>query len=289
MRRIIDFTGGRNLVNDDLEVLQAQLDVMPEFFRHIGPFVISGCDVTPNGGNYDVSAGFIMLNGKIFETQAQTALNLSAPGLMFGETSETTEASRPYTLLSTNKDGIERRNLQVIPGSSSASPGENIYILSGGMRTLRDALRGYLNVVGKIEMYSGDVSVDFDVLGQGKGNLRGWRLCNGVGGSINLVDRFIVGQGGLYAVGDIGGENQVTLSAAQSGMPVHNHAIETIDGASSTGAGSYLLTGDYTVVQNLSTNNVNAQDAALGHENRPPYYALAYMQWVGTSNYWKTV
>lgn len=51
----------------------------------------------------------------------------------------------------------------------------------------------------------------------------GWALCNGAGGTPDLRDRFIVGAGSSYAVGNTGGANTVTLSTAN--IPSHTHSI----------------------------------------------------------------
>lgn len=64
----------------------------------------------------------------------------------------------------------------------------------------------------------------------------GWHLCDGtahgssalqtiIGSSTtpDLRSRFVVGAGSTYAVGNTGGVDSVTLSAAQSGSPAHNH------------------------------------------------------------------
>jgi hypothetical protein len=49
----------------------------------------------------------------------------------------------------------------------------------------------------------------------------GWALCDGRYGTPNLVDRFIVGAGGSYAVGATGGSATQTLSS--SNLPAHTH------------------------------------------------------------------
>lgn len=51
----------------------------------------------------------------------------------------------------------------------------------------------------------------------------GWLLCDGTNGTLNLRDKFIVGAGSTYAVGDTGGVDTVTLSVAQ--MPSHTHTV----------------------------------------------------------------
>ena len=49
----------------------------------------------------------------------------------------------------------------------------------------------------------------------------GWALCDGSNGTPDLRDRFIVGAGGSYNVGDTGGANSVTLDISQ--IPLHGH------------------------------------------------------------------
>lgn len=210
-----------------------------------------------------------------------------------------------------------------------------------------------------------------------------WQLCDGspagtpelvavVGVNVpDLRDRFIVGAGSAYASGDLGGADLVTLGAAQSGLPAHEHtataAAETTDHTHTTNAASVnsgtvsawhahsattasggpththddsvqegittgdsndwvdsadddtstsanltnivrpantaighthtLTTGNPTAnhvhavdsaatvsggrsaahTHALTVANAGAQDAALPHENRPPYFALTYI------------
>ena len=141
----------------------------------------------------------------------------------------------------------------------------------------------------------------------------GWALCNGSNGTPDLRDRFVVGAGSTYAVGGTGGAASVTLTESQ--IPGHTHVItastasagahtHTItdpghahsyvtDAAGSSGTGG---TGA-TVLENATTGSnttgitvnsagahthtVTATAASTGgsqsHENRPPYYALAYI------------
>lgn len=132
----------------------------------------------------------------------------------------------------------------------------------------------------------------------------GWQLCNGTNGTPNLQDRFIVGAGSAYAVGATGGVNAVTLTSAQ--IPAHTHTFSATTNESgnhthATGVGgNFLVTGAstgtgfstggayfptavspatagagnhaHTVSGTTSSVGLNG-----GHENRPPYYALAYI------------
>jgi hypothetical protein len=69
----------------------------------------------------------------------------------------------------------------------------------------------------------------------------GWVLCNGANSTPDLRDRFIVGAGSTYAVGDTGGQNSITA------VPAHTH-----------GAGNFVTsnTGDHT--HNGSTSTAGA-------------------------------
>jgi microcystin-dependent protein len=69
--------------------------------------------------------------------------------------------------------------------------------------------------------------------GLGSDCWEGWGICNGssytspIDGSVvqtlNLIDRFPVGAGGNYNVGDSGGADSVALTVAE--MPTHNHGV----------------------------------------------------------------
>jgi microcystin-dependent protein len=130
----------------------------------------------------------------------------------------------------------------------------------------------------------------------------GWALCNGSSGTPDMRDRFVVGAGNSYAVGDTGGANSVTLTEAQ--MPAHTHTFS--GSTNTTGAHIHPITGDIfsgngtftgftprTTSGNFFTNNNTTSSAGdhshtfsgttasrgggQAHENRPPYYALAYI------------
>ena len=97
----------------------------------------------------------------------------------------------------------------------------------------------------------------------------GWALCDGQNGTPNLQDRFIVGAGSSYNVNDTGGAASVTLTINQ--MPSHNHSYTMInfDQGSAGGASSYG--------QGTSSVSTGSKGGGQSHENRPPYYALAYI------------
>ena len=107
----------------------------------------------------------------------------------------------------------------------------------------------------------------------------GWVLCDGQNGTPQLQNRFIVGAGpgstSFYAPGDTGGLANVALTVAQ--MPPHKHDT-TIDGnhvRDHDGADTFPHGG----AGNHRSSTFTMSNAGGGelHENRPPYYALAYI------------
>lgn len=105
-----------------------------------------------------------------------------------------------------------------------------------------------------------------------------WALCDGENGTPDLRGRFIVGAGGSYEVGATGGLESVTLTTGQ--IPSHSHSIAGKIGASS-GALNGPANGDgasYSV-----TFNTNNTGGGKSHENRPPYYALCYIMYLGSN------
>lgn len=130
----------------------------------------------------------------------------------------------------------------------------------------------------------------------------GWLLCNGSSGTPDLRDRFVVGAGSTYAVADTGGSVSVTLSTSQ--IPSHTHSFSattnttgahthTEQNYSSNGTGDGSGPGasccggsiENSGVQTLSAGDhshtvsgtTGAEGSGGSHENRPPYYALAYI------------
>ena len=149
----------------------------------------------------------------------------------------------------------------------------------------------------------------------------GWLLCNGQNGTPDLRDRFIVGAGSTYGVGNTGGANSVTLTEAQ--LPSHTHTVTSVGVTNTVGAHTHSITdaghshsfpaplaggpnsgqimrGDVLqataysgtniattgiVIQTAGDHahslNITSSAATTGggqsHENRPPYFALAYI------------
>lgn len=105
---------------------------------------------------------------------------------------------------------------------------------------------------------------------------QGWKLCDGTNGTPNLKDKFIVGAGGEYAVGDSGGFKEVALTIEQ--MPSHSHYFPVYD---------QILSGIYGPITMGQMHNESnrrlgyiptaTEGGNQPHENRPPYYALCFI------------
>ena len=127
----------------------------------------------------------------------------------------------------------------------------------------------------------------------------GYVLCDGNNGTPNLTDKFIIGAGSTYSVGETGGESVHILTIDE--MPSHNHSGTTGQNGnhshrvgtdkdttyvtygdcwsvhnSSTGASYYngSTTSDGNHTHSFTTNNTGGNQA---HNNMPPYYSLCYI------------
>lgn len=139
---------------------------------------------------------------------------------------------------------------------------------------------------GGIIMWSGLVNLVPD----------GWALCDGTNGTPNLLDRFIVGAGASYAIGATGGEVTHVLSVAE--MPGHTHVQDAHNHTQNphrhnqaqkvvqSGSGETIADNDtaneWTTASATATNNATTATnqytgGGQAHENRPPYYALAFI------------
>ena len=135
----------------------------------------------------------------------------------------------------------------------------------------------------------------------------GWLLCNGSTfsrttypdlytalGNKNTVpdlrDRFIVGAGHDYSVGNTGGLKEVTLQSSQ--MPKHSHSVNDYYYIESYNASGDAISGKETVNSSFGprvehdtdndelyykTHNTEEAGESKAHENRPPYYALTFI------------
>tara|TARA_R110002096_G_scaffold301316_1_gene496184 strand:- start:1272 stop:2042 length:771 start_codon:yes stop_codon:yes gene_type:complete len=109
----------------------------------------------------------------------------------------------------------------------------------------------------------------------------GWFVADGTNGTNDLRNRFFVVAGGEYNEGDTGGSKEVTLTEQQ--IPAHNHNGTVESPAESASSGTDIhFNIDGNNRQNI-TKSLTIENAGGGqaHENRPPYYAVVAIQFIG--------
>lgn len=116
----------------------------------------------------------------------------------------------------------------------------------------------------------------------------GWSLCDGSGVTPDLRDRFIVGSGSSYNIGNTGGSNTVTLTAGQ--LATHSHPVGDAATAHSH-PGSSSGSGGAHAHPSSSTNNTGSHShPATGYSGpggqSPTGYGRPLVKWLdsfGTS------
>ena len=156
--------------------------------------------------------------------------------------------------------------------------------------------------VGTIVMWSGALDGNGAPLVGGTTSDTNWQLCDGTNGTPDLRNRFVVGSGATYSTGNTGGTNSVALTESQ--IPSHNHTLTASSSSAGPHSHAYLDkhtgtdsagSGTNNVGSNTdfidvtrTTSNVGAHTHAISgtiastggdgsHENRPPYYAVAFI------------
>lgn len=302
MRRLQDFSGGRQFKNDDLIVIQEQLDRFSNIFNALEAFVITGLVVSPNGGNYDISEGLVFINGKTIHYPGETNRTLPVNSVI-REAAETEELPRDYVLDANNRDGVIKSNITIT--NTSGTDGDQYIKIdtSGPLRRLEDAIKDNTLPIGSIQMYSGSVG-NFNGSGAGTGKLKGFQLCNGSNGAPDLRGKFIAGlderssgqDTDFDAIGDAGGSK------------VHDHKFGDFTAASdkitlgekdgnevSISPQSEYDAGGSGVLNTIAADKDG--DSTLDHASNydlktadgsslPPYYTLAFIYWVGNGDAW---
>lgn len=85
--------------------------------------------------------------------------------------------------------------------------------------------------------------------------------------------------GTYYQGGEQGGLNKVKLTASESGLPAHTHTVpieRNVAGSALTGVSGDIDTADS--MYNLGTSETGGTPAVVSHENRPPFYGLAFIK-----------
>lgn len=123
--------------------------------------------------------------------------------------------------------------------------------------------------IGLISMWSGDPNA----------LPSRWSICDGTLGTPDLRGRFVVGfdlsNPDYNTIGNTGGLDEVVLTEAQ--MPIHNHTVNAFRADNQS-----VNDGNGSVVADQQANaTIGDAGGDQPHENRPPYYTLAYIMYTG--------
>lgn len=100
----------------------------------------------------------------------------------------------------------------------------------------------------------------------------GWKLCE------ELKDKFILGAGADFVVGATGGARTHQLTVEE--MPTHGHPIRNVLLLDTNDGVGVFSAGDRTK-STFSSPSTDKMGGNQPHQNMPPYYALAYIEYVG--------
>jgi microcystin-dependent protein len=299
----IDFTkiGGFPLTQNAMQFIQESYNEALEAASRIGGqyIILSGLTEAPPN---NFSGGWVIFNGEIVPFaaglgQSDVKIVETYSGLTFRDgstpivyTVRTAQFTAPVTG-SVPFTSFQRLNLEILKTQVNAAAATAGTALALAM-AVSSSTQSF--TPGMILMWTGNpLSLPLD-----------WHLCDGapnpkVGSTVvipNLRGKFIVGYSantGTYTMGAQGGVASVTLSVAQ--MPshthtmasagLHQHYVKEVDrgeeGSSGTdqSVGSWNETGAVkdTNETGAHTHSINTAGSGNAHENRPPYYALAYI------------
>ena len=117
---------------------------------------------------------------------------------------------------------------------------------------------------------------------------KGWALCNGMQGTPDLQDKFIVGAGSTYVIDDIGGTPTHTHDAGSYSATSHTHMFSGDTGnGSNVGKDHGGAENQYDAPQTPHHHSYSGTTSAGGGgsvtgvsasaSSLPPFYALAYI------------
>lgn len=203
-----------------------------------------------------------------------------------------------------------------LTGGGNLSASRNLAVDTTVLRTSGgQTINGNLTVTGTLTAASvassgtaGIVPIGGIIMFSGTTAPTGWALCNGQNGTPDLRDRFIVCTGSSYNLNATGGAANVTLNVNQ--MPSHSHSpvydfsnwvgtnnndklaggmlsvtlATSVPGTDASYGWPSSVSPDLNWADTnsgtvISRGTISLSDAGGGqsHENRPPYYALAFI------------
>ena len=251
----INFTAKDNfpLSSDTMDIMQKMIELSAKAALLGGSnYILSGC--TDSGTT--VSDGVIVINGELLKFEG----GVKKSKITILQTSQTLHAF-----------GVDYPEAYIFRTAKFSDTGEYNWLDFKQIESILQLSQRLNEAVtipkGLIAMWSGDP----DEIPQG------WMLCDGSNNTPNLSGMFIVGfnrQDTDYnSTGKSGGLKSVTLNLSQ--IPSHSHTIKFTE-RNWGDDGAYHPWPDYNGVSPYVAETQTA-GGGLSHENRPPYYVLAYI------------
>lgn len=187
------------------------------------------------------------------------------------------QVTEEYDKLEADGMVFEKARVRRVAKYSSHATGEGCYEASLFKKlTTIEEMTPHLMPKGAIVMWSGAINAIPE----------GWELCDGENGRPDLRGRFIVGYNpndkDYNTIGKYGGDKTITLKAEECAMPSHTHSV-SVDACIENDLENYSPSrvdgnngGRFRRVEKSYTTT-SASTIAKPHENRPPYYVLAYI------------
>ena len=276
-------TGGRPFAYDDIDVLQNLALAGTRLFAGLPNCVVSGCELTAVGSNYDVNSGVIWLDGELRDFPGRSGVTLPA---LFQVAAEVRSDNRVHTLSYLNKPCLREQNAELVDYDPLNPPSRRpLMLTANGPLMWWHRVEEKQRRVGELQPLAavGYVAAEYDADGRGVGAAWGWALANGNSstGAENLGGRFVVGfdptRADYDTVGKPGGAESVTLTIAQ--MPAHTHPYTdryTVERRAIDSGSDMRRDDDRT--ENKTTGSTGGNQA---HENRPPFVTVLWRMWVG--------
>jgi microcystin-dependent protein len=238
-----------------------------------------------NGTTSFGPTGTILAGGQLFTYQAGS----STPLATYTTSSGTVANANPIIL---GSDGKLPNELWLQYGYAYK------FVLEDANSNLIDTYDNIAGIITSIPATSPAVPSGCILLWSGSvGSIpSGFVLCNGSNSTPDLRDKFIVGAGNTYTVGQTGGSTTATITQANLPNvnftatsvvtdPGHFHGVPGTNTAAGTPSGNFSAFNSSGVTQNTNTavtgitvaTTVNSGGSNTALAILPPYYALCYI------------
>ncbi len=273
------FPGGGQRINltDFKDLHDEHNSILEVLLIGVGGCVLSGLLVSGVQNNASISAGWCYLDGEYVYLPAQSGVNFTTNSTQYikkgtatqGRPKNFTTGGLKNTRITTNAERVTVLPSGVDYISLTFSAGHN--------QSFTEVLGRKIIPIGTIQIAK--ALTDFNAsTGLGSGKWKGWALCDGQNGTLDLRGRFPVGYHSADVdynlLGKIGGAKSVTLTEQQ--MPPHSHALpQYVDNIS--GFGAFGASGDLRI-RSAGQGVTASTGGGQAHENRPPFTTVAFVE-----------